>query len=303
MSEFSLEMLNEFFNKSIIHEFNIHQKNDSKVELFIKRDDLIHDEFSGNKLRKLKYNLKSYFQNQCDGILTFGGAYSNHLLATASACHLLNIHCVGIVRGDELNKDSNQLLKRCHELGMRLLFFPRQEYISIKKKSGKFILKDRIYWAIPEGGANQEGVLGCREIVSNSEFDYVVVAQGTTTTSLGILQELNNLQKIIVVPVLKGFDSVLEMKNLLGNDSLFDTLKDKIIVLDQFHFGGYAKTNDVLTSFIDNFNSSNFFKIEPVYTGKVMYALSKWIDLMRFSENKKVLFVHTGGLTSFLKEH
>ena len=296
MSEFSLEIFNEFFNKSAIHEFTIPSHNDSKTKLFVKRDDLIHNEFSGNKLRKLKFNVKAYFENRCDGILTFGGAYSNHLLATASACHYLSIPCVAIVRGDELNELSNKLLKRCHELGMTLLFYTRNAFSQIKKKSGKYLFEGKEYWAVPEGGANQQGILGCREIVSKSDFDYVIVAQGTATTSLGILCELTESQKMIVVPVLKRFDSIREMKSLLGNDHLFERLEGKIIVLDQFHFGGYAKTSEELNRFIFNFNETNQFSIESVYTGKVLYALSQWIQSRANDENKKVLFVHTGGL-------
>jgi 1-aminocyclopropane-1-carboxylate deaminase len=296
MSEFSLEMFNEFFNKSVIHEFRIPNVNDSKTKLFVKRDDLIHIEFSGNKLRKLKFNLKAYFENRCDGILTFGGAYSNHLLATASACNYFNIPCVAIVRGDELNEMSNKLLERCHELGMTLLFYSRVEFSQIKKSSGKYLFEGKEYWAVPEGGANQQGILGCREIVSKSDFDYVIVAQGTATTSLGILCELTESQKMIVVPVLKGFDSIQEMNSLLGDDCQFENLKEKVIVLDQFHFGGYAKTNAELNLFVEKFNEMNDFCIEPIYTGKVIYALSEWIKSINIDKNKKVLFVHTGGL-------
>ncbi len=299
MSEFSLEIFNEFFNKSVTHEFNMPSPNDSKTKLFVKRDDLIHKEFSGNKLRKLKFNIKEYFDNRCDGILTFGGAYSNHLLAAASACQYLNIPCVAIVRGDELNEMSNKLLTRCSELGMTLLFYSRAEFSQIKKSSGKRLFQGKEYWAIPEGGANQQGILGCREIVSKSDFDYVIVAQGTATTSLGILCELTESQKLLVVPVLKGFDSIREMKSLLGNDNQFKDLKEKVIVLDQFHFGGYAKTNTELDLFVEKFIEMNDFSIEPVYTGKVIYALSKWLKSINSDKNKKVLFVHTGGLHQF----
>jgi 1-aminocyclopropane-1-carboxylate deaminase len=300
MSEFSFELLDQFLNKSTIHDFGVLNRNDSNIELFVKRDDLIHNEFSGNKLRKLKYNIKSYYDNKCYGLLTFGGAYSNHLLATASACNYFGIKSIGVVRGNELNGQSNELLARCCELGMRLLFFSRVEYDKIKKTTGRQFFDGNEYWIIPEGGANREGVIGCREIVSNCNFDYFVVAQGTSTTSLGMLLELNDFQKLIVVPVLKGFDSAKEMKLLLGNDGLFEIISKKLIVLDQFHFGGYAKITDELNSFVTNFNKSNQFKIEPIYTGKVLFALSKW--LRNIEENKKVLFVHTGGLQNFNNE-
>ena len=291
-----METLNEFFNKSIVHEFNIPTLNDSKFELFVKRDDLIHDEFSGNKLRKLKFNIKAAREQNYRGILTFGGAYSNHLLATASACHYFGIQSIGIVRGDELIENSNKLLMRCFQLGMNLIFYSRNQYDNIKKMSGKYLFNGKEYWAVPEGGANLEGIKGCREIVSNYKFDYIITAQGTSTTSLGILLELTASQKLIVVPVLKGYNSILEMKTLLNDNDVFESLQDKVIVLDQYHFGGYAKTNDELDHFITMFNETNQFRIEPVYTGKVMFALKHWIESNKIDKNKKVLFVHTGGL-------
>jgi 1-aminocyclopropane-1-carboxylate deaminase len=299
MSEISFELLNEFFNQSIIHKFRIKPNNDLGLELFVKRDDLIHNEFSGNKLRKLKYNLKSFCNGQYKGIITFGGAYSNHLLATASACHYFGVECIGIVRGEELNETSNRILKRCSDLGMILHFKSRSLYDQMKKTTGSFSYSNADYWSIPEGGANFEGVLGCREIISNLEFDYFIVAQGTSTTSLGMLLELSEFQKLIVVPVLKGYDSINEMKLLLGNNQIFDKIFKKLIVLDQFHFGGYAKTNYKLETFVSEFNSLNQFQIESVYTGKVLFALNEWSK--NIEENKKVLFVHTGGLHNYLK--
>jgi 1-aminocyclopropane-1-carboxylate deaminase len=297
MRQFSLAILDDFFNNSYLHEFNIPNLNDSNLELFVKRDDLIHKDFSGNKLRKLKYNLKACLENNCEGILTFGGAYSNHLLASASACHYFGIKSIGVVRGEELTATSNKLLERCNNLGMELIFNSRSNFDEMKKITGCTNFNSKEYWVVPEGGANQEGIEGCREIISNSNFDYVVVAQGTSTTSVGILLELTDFQKIIVVPVLKGYDSIGEMKKLLPDDRLFDRLSTKIIVLDQFHFGGYAKTTEDLKQFVNEFNEFNPFKIEPIYTGKVIFALSQWLKSEELIKNKKVLFVHTGGLS------
>lgn len=299
MSQFNLEILDEYLKKSIVHEFKIQSVNDSNIKLFVKRDDLIHSEFSGNKLRKLKYNLKSCFDNQCEGILTFGGAFSNHLLAVASACNLLNLKSVGVVRGEELNKYSNGLISRCAALGMELLFVTRYEYFTRKKATGRIDFRGSSFWSVPEGGANSEGIIGSQEIVSNLDFDYVVVAQGTSTTSLGIALNLKDWQKLIVVPVLKGFDALGEMKNLLRDDEKFSKVQHKIIVLDDFHFGGYAKGTNELNLFIEEFNSLNNFRIEPIYTGKAMYALKEFIESNKFIENKKVLFVHTGGLNNY----
>ena len=267
------------------------------MELFVKRDDLIHKYISGNKIRKLNQNIFSFYKNKCKKLVTFGGAFSNHLLATASMCYELGIPCIGIVRGEELNVNSNGILKKCSSLGMQLNFVSRTNFSEQKKMSG-LIVKDGIpTWFVPEGGANLEGIEGCKEIVAENEeiFDYYVVAQGTTTTSIGIALALPPSAKIIVVPVLKGFNSKSEMKSVLNNVDLWNVIKDKIIVLDDFHFGGYAKSTNELRDFICEINQLNEMQIEEVYTGKALYALKNYLE-KNFVKNKKVLFIHTGGI-------
>ena len=291
-----MQWINDLIDKSKVHEFILPNYNDSTVKLFVKRDDLIHSEISGNKLRKLKYNLKALIENNCSGLITYGGAYSNHLLATASACHIAKIKSIGIVRGEELNENSNYILKKCVSLGMKLQFVSRANFSEIKNKSGVFDYEGKNYWFVPEGGANSEGYRGSMEIVENEEFDLVCLAQGTTTTSLGVLLSLKINQQILVVPVLKGFNSKKEMQNLLGDNRLFDSIQKKVIVSDEFHFGGYAKTNLELNDFVSEFNKFNNFSIEPIYTGKAMFALMDYLNSNKNMSNKKVLFVHTGGL-------
>lgn len=284
--------------QSITHNFQHIQDNKLNNILFVKRDDLIHTEVSGNKWRKLKYNILAAVQNQCTLINTFGGAYSNHLLATASLGYELNINTRGMVRGDELTMDSNPVLRRCADLNMELIFLSRKEYNKVKRSDG-IDVSEPFIWNIPEGGANREGVKGCAEIMQETEndFDYVIVAQGTTTTSLGVYKTLNEKSKLIVVPVLKGFDSIKEMKRLASSCGiLLDP--SRIIVLDQFHFGGYAKTNEILDDFTREFNEQESFKIEPIYTGKVLYALNEYMNTIDLI-NQKFLFIHTGGLSQY----
>ena len=267
------------------------------MELFVKRDDLIHKYISGNKIRKLNQNIFSFYKNKCKKLVTFGGAFSNHLLATAALCNELSIDCVGIVRGEELNVKSNFILSKCDSLGMKLEFVSRTNFLEQKKMSG-LVVKDGIpTWFVPEGGANLEGIEGCKEIVAENEeiFDYYVVAQGTTTTSIGIALALPPSAKIIVVPVLKGFNSKSEMKSVLNNVDLWNVIKDKIIVLDDFHFGGYAKSTNELREFISEINQINEMQIEEVYTGKALYALKNYLE-KNAVKNKKVLFIHTGGI-------
>lgn len=295
-----MQWINNFLSKSVVHEFRLPQINDSSIKLFVKRDDLIHSQISGNKLRKLKYNLKKAIDLKCKGIVTFGGAYSNHLLAAAAASKLSNLKAVGYVRGDELNEYSNQLLKECSQLGMKLIFLSRTEFLKIKYTSGINDFEGEKFLYVPEGGANLDGIEGCKEITENIDFDFVCLAQGTTTTSVGISLCLKEDQKALLVPVLKGFNSTLEMEMLLGNENLMNVIRNRILILDNYHFGGYAKINDELRIFVEEFNKINSFNVEPIYTGKAMFALNQYLNEYKmFLKNKKVLFVHTGGLHSF----
>jgi 1-aminocyclopropane-1-carboxylate deaminase len=282
---------------SRIESFNL-PSNVSNHNLFVKRDDLIHPEISGNKLRKLKWNLIKALDENCDAVLTFGGAFSNHLLATAAAGQELGISVIGHVRGEELNETSNHVLARCAALGMELNFLSRSGFSNAKKETGIIYKNERKIWVIPEGGANQEGIIGCSEIVQELEgtFDFYLLAQGTTTTSLGLLRSIPDHAKLIVVPVLKGFDVLTEMRNLFNNDEQFHLLRDKLIIWDAYHHGGYAKASKELRKFIDDFHGINHFQIEPVYTGKVLYALNENLPDFFEGEGKSILFVHTGGV-------
>ena len=286
----------KLIERSCTEQYNLQNQNNSNVMLFVKRDDLIHDEISGNKIRKLKYNLKSARILGCDTIKSFGGAFSNNLLALASLGKIEGINTIGVVRGDELNKQSNKLLERCADLGMRLEFVSRSQFKRIKSLNG-MVDNPRVF-CVPEGGANREGVLGCADIINETanDYDYIVVAQGTCTTSLGIYSAMSNKSKLVVVPVLKGFDAISEMQLLAQTTGVsFD--KNRVEVLDQYHFGGYAKTTVDLDIFIKSFNSQCQFIVEPTYTGKALYALNEF--LVKEEGTKKVLFVHTGGLYHF----
>ncbi len=293
-----MDWIKNITNKTKIEPFVYNQLNDLNCKLFIKRDDLIHNEISGNKIRKLKYNLQFCLDNSLKGIVTYGGAYSNHLLASAAAANLAGIKVIGRVRGNELNVESNAVLKRCNELGMSLEFLDRTFFSKIKNQNGIIEVDGSSFLSIPEGGSNLSGVDGCKEIITelNEDFDYYCLAQGTTTTSIGVALSIPKNAKLIVVPVLKGFDSELEMSSIIGKEFL--KFKNQLIVLNEYHFGGYAKSNDALNQFVDDFNRQNAFEIEPVYTGKAMFALVDFLK-SKVVRNKKVLFVHTGGLSKW----
>ena len=293
---------------SKLERFYLPHANNNALKLFVKRDDLIDPFISGNKLRKLEGNLMAAKDAGAAQMITFGGAYSNHLLASAAAANALDIPIIGMVRGEELNENSNPMLLKCHQLGMELKFMKRANFKESKHQSGLAIEQDKPTWFIPEGGANPEGILGCTEIYkeavaqnNNQHFDAVFLAQGTTTTSLGILASIPPTTQLFVVPVLKGFHSLQEMQALAEKAQQNPATAHlqfpftQVKVLDTYHHGGYAQTTPELMDFIKIFNDSQQFPIEPTYTGKALYALSK--QLSAFPSNiQTVLFVHTGGV-------
>lgn len=289
--------------RSILQEITSESLKNRGISLFIKRDDLIDAKISGNKWRKLKYNIALCGSKKKEGILTFGGAFSNHLVATAAACRNANLKSVGFVRGEELTAESNPTLKRCAELGMELVFISREEYALHNDKAfHETIGADYpTFQLVPEGGANYYGMVGCQELLSEIEImmDHIFVAQGTTTTSCGLVFGSNENQHIHVVPALKGFDSFTEMKALFlqsGIDKeIIDELMERVVVHPDAHFGGYAKFTPELIEFIRMFNNEHGIKLDPVYTGKAMFELMRQLESPTF-DNTKVLFIHTGGL-------
>ena len=289
--------------RSILQEIRIPDFERRGISLFIKRDDLIDPEVSGNKWRKLKYNIALCTSKKKDGILTFGGAYSNHLVATAAACKNANLKALGLVRGEELSVESNSTLKRCSELGMELKFISREEYALRNDKAYHETLGADFpsLQLVPEGGANYYGMIGCQEIMREFEvvFDHIFLAQGTTTTSCGIVFGTKAGQKVHAVPVLKGFDSLEEMKSLFAKTGIdSETVSDileRVVIHPNAHFGGYAKFDEELIDFIRVFELQHSIKLDPIYTGKAMFELMRQLESPAF-DNSKVLFIHTGGL-------
>lgn len=287
--------------KSILQEITIESLTNRNICLLVKRDDLIHSEVSGNKWRKLKYIIEHFRQSKSERILTFGGAYSNHLLATASACNLLQIPSIGVVRGEELTASSNNLLTRCEELGMQLHFVTREEYTLrvMKEYHEELILQFPNTYIVPEGGANYYGMIGCQEIVSElPECNHIFVSQGTGTTSCGLLLGVSN-QQLHVVPSIKNFDSSGEMRSLYRksglDDDLIDELFENLIIHDNYHFGGYAKYTEELFQFIEECNSIHQLPLDKTYTAKAFYGLMHEIQNPSY-DNSTVVFIHTGGL-------
>lgn len=285
---FEMNPERESFNEKVVLPF------ETSVELFVKREDVLHSEISGNKFRKLKYNLQEAKRLGFAKLLTFGGAYSNHIAAVAAVGKAFGFETIGIIRGDELVAKfmENETLRLAFENGMRFEFVSRTAYRN--KTSEDFLeqlkLKFGNFYLIPEGGTNAFAVKGCEEILTEADanFDYLCCAIGTGGTISGIVNSAFENQKVLGFPALK--ESFLQ-----DEISLFSRKNNWELIRD-YHFGGYAKTTSELIDFVNDFNQNQSFKIEPIYTGKMFYGL---FDMMRnnyFKPNSKILAVHTGGL-------
>ncbi|MDN3595356.1 1-aminocyclopropane-1-carboxylate deaminase/D-cysteine desulfhydrase [Zunongwangia endophytica] len=268
------------------------------IEVWLKREDLLHAEVSGNKFRKLKYNVLKAKALQKSQILTFGGAFSNHIAATAAAGRIHNIPTIGVIRGEELKKDlqktlkSNPTLKFASENGMQFHFISREDFR--RKNDSDFVesLHHEFgdFYLIPEGGTNELAIRGCEEILSESdkEFDVICVASGTGGTASGLINASAENQKVLAFSALKG-------EFLKEEISHFSNKKNWTLVSDE-HFGGYAKINEELVSFINDFKTEFGIQLDPIYTGKMMFGIFDLIEKNHFPENSRILAIHTGGL-------
>lgn len=264
------------------------------ITVFVKREDLLHKEVSGNKFRKLKYNILKAQELGYSKLLTFGGAYSNHIAATAAAGRICGIETIGIIRGDELedNYVGNETLTKAVEDGMTLGFLSRTDYRlkatpeiieRLESKYGEFYL-------VPEGGTNKEAIRGTEEILKQNDevFDYVCTAVGTGGTIAGIINSSFDNQTIIGFPALKG--------DFLYEDIRKFATKSNWKLVLEYHFGGYAKYNEELLSFLRELYNQTGVLFDPIYNGKMMYGLMKEIKKGKFKEGSKILVIHTGGL-------
>ena len=272
---------------------------EKEIQLFVKRDDLIHPEISGNKWRKLSENIKEMEASNKEGIVSFGGAFSNHLYALAASGKLFNFKTIGLVRGEEgLN---NSTLSFCKSKGMQLEFLSRADYKLKDKPEFLSALKNKYpqFLIVSEGGANQNGRLGCQEIYKEiinykkHDFDYLLLSAGTGTTAGGICSVHDNVLKIGIVPALKGEWMEKEISNSLNIKSLD---KKRVNFFYDYHFGGYAKFDAELINFINKFKSTFEIQLDPIYTGKLFYGVFDLIKKDYFQSGSKILILHSGGL-------
>lgn len=282
--------------------------NDGAIIVDMKREDLLHNQVSGNKLRKLKYNILHAQKLGQHTLLTYGGAYSNHIAATAAAGAICGFKTIGIIRGEELGADlektlsTNATLKTAHALGMQFKFVPRSAYRDKYDVDFHNALKHEFgsFYNIPEGGTNALAVKGTEEILTESDkeiYDYICVAAGTGGTAAGIINSTAPHQKVLVFSALKG--------DFMFDEIAHHTDRENFIVFDENRFGGYAKSSDGLIKFMNGrFRESvtqenpKGIPLEPIYTGKMMYRLEHLIKTGVITGETRILAIHTGGLQS-----
>lgn len=277
-------------------QFSLLQQND--VSIFIKRDDLIHPLISGNKWRKLKYNLVAAQQNNAHRLLTFGGAYSNHLHAFAAACKALDFEGIAIVRGEKPNK-LNPTLQFVSECGVQLEFVSRSEYRLRNDNDYLQILQQRFAASmiIPEGGSNELAIQGVKEIYDelqqqlSESFDLIATAVGSGGTLAGLISGLQARQSALGICALKGAEYLEQEITALGTSE-----NQNWQLNHEYHHGGYARFTDELLDFMVMFKQQSGIELEPIYTGKLMYALFDLVERGYFPRGARIVALHTGGL-------
>jgi D-cysteine desulfhydrase len=252
------------------------------------RLDLIHPQVSGNKWYKLKYYLEAATKEGKEGLLSFGGAYSNHLVAMAYACKESKLKAVGIIRGEE-PRVYGPSLQQMEDLGMELVFVSREEYRNKPVKGyGQ-------YYVVPEGGAGKPGIRGASEIMKEveKEYSHIVCSVGTGTTLAGIVNASSQKQQIIGVSALKvSNDQDNELLNYINEN----TLHRNFLILFDYHFGGYAKKTNQLIRFMNELFKEENVPTDFVYTGKLFFAAHDLMHKNYFPPGSEVLIIHSGGL-------
>jgi len=269
----------------------------SNITLDIRREDLIHPEISGNKFRKLKYNIIETLKKKYTTILTYGGAFSNHIYATAVVAKEYNLNAIGVIRGEEIeekfikNPQHNPTLAYAYSCGMKLNFINREKYRLKEDQNEIDKLKNKYgdFYRIPEGGTNQNAVRGCEEILNkmDQKYDIIACCVGTGGTLAGLVNSSSSNQRILGFSALKG-NSHQEIDTYAS--------KNNYKIIQDTEFGGYAKSDERLVTFMNDFYLKYKIKLDPIYTGKMLYKLFKMIDEKDIEDHSKILAIHSGGL-------
>lgn len=295
----------------IIQKLNSDLFTEHNLSVEVLRLDLIHPEISGNKWFKLKRNLQKAKAGNFKTIITFGGAFSNHIAATAAACKLEGLKSVGIIRGDE-NENLNPTLLKAKQDGMLLHFVDRETYSHKTEEQ----LKNRLleifgeHYLIPEGGNNEEGILGCTEILKPEwEHDVIFCACGTGATFAGILASFKPSQTLVGINILKGENSLVkdaldqlhsvfpgQKFSICGNEALDKKVIKESCITNAYCFNGYAKIDKQLIEFKNKFEKEFTIPLDYIYTNKLFYAAFDIINQNKILPNSKILIIHCGGL-------
>lgn len=280
------------FVNSLVQEISDAMLQKKRLRVFVMREDLLHKTISGNKWRKLKYNIAYAKTKSYNTLVTFGGAYSNHIAATAAAGKEFGFSTFGFIRGESY-QPLNPTLDFASSCGMELRYVSRVDY---KNKNtpefqGEYFKELKNFYVIPEGGTNSLAVKGCSEILTDCtiDFDIVCCACGTGGTLSGLIHSLKPHQHAMGFPVLKG-------TSFLNNYIDSQVLQSNWSLIEDYHFGGYAKVDSALVDFVNNFKRKHRIALDPIYTGKMMFGLWDLIDKDYFRENTKIIAIHTGGI-------
>lgn len=263
-----------------------------KISVDVLRLDLLHPVISGNKYFKLKNYLQKAIACKANRIGTFGGSYSNHIVACAYACKEAGIPCTGIIRGEE-PMEYSQTLNDAKKYGMKLHFVSRQEYRDKEKLKKNY---GDLFW-IDEGGYGKPGAAGIAEVFKDipdaDKYNYIICAVGTGTMMAGLITGAQEHQKVIGISVMKNNFSLEEkIRELLPEKDKMQSFR----LLHDFHFGGYAKRTPALIDFMNTIRKAFSLPLDFVYTAKAFYAMDSLIKTNFFQQNSKILFIHSGGL-------
>lgn len=287
-----------FFNttSSLEQKISLPLFEEKQIEVWIKRDDLLHPFVSGNKYRKLKYLVQDALAQGKTQLVTFGGAYSNHLVATASAAATLGLKTTAILRGDEELK--NPMLTICQLYGMQIQQVSREDYRDKDACFERFFKNDDTVYRIEEGGYSAFGAKGCADLVSEltNKYDHIFCSVGTGTTLAGLINGAPGTTQVHGVVVLKGAEY------LEGEINQLLTIPKAFTLHHNFHGGGYGKFDKETIDFIRDFATKTGILLDPVYTAKMMKGLFTLIEQDYFAPGAQILAIHTGGLWGLTSE-
>ena len=277
---------------------------EKNIQLYVLREDLINPTISGNKWRKLFYNLQEARHQGKNQLLTFGGAFSNHIAATAAAGKQFGFKTIGIIRGEE-HLPLNPTLQLAYENGMQFHYVDRTFYRE-KKYDVLFLetLKEQYgdFYLVPEGGSNAFAVKGCTEIIKNINIDYDIIccACGTGGTIAGIIASVDETKQVIGFPALKGGEFLKnDIQQLLADYQQQFSVEinhPNWSLNTDYHFGGYAKITPELIDFVNDFYQNHSIPLDLIYTGKMLFGIYEMAKMSAFFNGKKIVAIHTGGL-------